>query len=51
MVTERNLLELKREDLPIRVRLQIEGGWKEYLLVRTKQDKLLLNKGLDPHKQ
>jgi hypothetical protein len=47
MSTNIKLLELKREDFPVRVRLRVEGGWKEYVLVKTKQDKLLLNKPLD----
>lgn len=51
MALEMKLLELRREDLPVRVRLQVEGGWKDYVLVRTKQDKLLLNKPLDSSKQ
>jgi len=37
-------LELKPEDLPVRIRLKVSGEIKEYLLVKTKQDRLLLNK-------
>lgn len=37
-------LELKPEDLPIALRLKLPEGEKEYLLLRTKQNKLLLNK-------
>jgi len=39
-------LELKPEDLPITVRLKTQEGSKEYVLVMTKQEKLLLNKPL-----
>ena len=39
-------LELKPEDLPITVRLKTREGSKEYVLVVTKQEKLLLNKPL-----
>lgn len=39
-------LELKPEDLPITVRLNTREGSKEYVLVMTKQEKLLLNKPL-----
>jgi hypothetical protein len=37
-------LELKREDFPVLVRLSFPEGTKQYVLVKTKQDKLLLNK-------
>jgi hypothetical protein len=39
-------LELKPEDLPMTVRLKTQEGSKEYVLVITKQEKLLLNKPL-----
>jgi hypothetical protein len=46
------VLELKPQDFPVTVLLQAPGGSKEYVLVKTKQDKLLLNKPLefDPRK-
>lgn len=37
-------LELKPEDLPMTVRIKTQEGSKEYVLVMTKQEKLLLNK-------
>jgi hemin uptake protein HemP len=37
-------LELKPEDLPIIVKLKAQDGTKEYVLIGTKQGKLLLNK-------
>ena len=37
-------LELKPEDLPMTIRLDLPGDQKEYVLLKTKQDKLLLNK-------
>jgi hypothetical protein len=42
------VLELKPQDFPITVLLQVEGGSKKYVLVKTKQDKLLLNKPVEP---
>lgn len=39
-----NVLELKPENLPLTISLQLPGKTKEYVLVKTKQDKLLLNK-------
>jgi len=39
-------LELKPEDLPMTVRLKTHSGSKDYVLVVTKQEKLLLNKPL-----
>ena len=47
------VLELKPEDFPLGIRLQVGGGPKEYVLVKTKQDKLLLNKplGTSPDKR
>jgi len=41
------VLELKPEEFPIAIRLKVTGGDKEYLLVKTKQDKLLLNKPVE----
>ena len=40
-------LELKPEDLPVTVRLKLPEGEKEYILLKTKQDKLLLNKRIE----
>jgi hypothetical protein len=37
-------LELKPEDLPITVKLRTQDGTRVYLLLGTKQGKLLLNK-------
>jgi hypothetical protein len=37
-------LELKPEDLPMTVKLKTQDGTKVYLLLGTKQGKLLLNK-------
>lgn len=39
-----NTLELKPEQLPVTIRLKSSEGTKVYVLVRTKQDRLLLNK-------
>jgi len=39
-------LELKPNDLPITLRLKTQAGSKEYVLIVTKQEKLLLNKAL-----
>jgi len=39
-----NTLELKPDQLPLIIRFRISGATKEYVLIRTKQDKLLLNK-------
>ena len=41
------ILELKPEDFPLAIRLHVAGGSKQYVLVKTKQDKLLLNKPLE----
>ena len=41
------LINLKPEDFPVRIRLQVADSWKDYVLVKTKQDKLLLNKPVD----
>ena len=38
------VLELKPSDLPIVIRLKLFSETKEYVLLKTKQDKLLLNK-------
>jgi hypothetical protein len=46
-----NILELKREHLPVTIRLRLPEGTKEYVLVRTKQDGLLLNKPQEVSKQ
>ena len=40
-------IELKPVDFPLAIRLQVDGGSKQYVLVKTKQDKLLLNKPLE----
>jgi len=40
-------LELKPGDLPMTVRLKTQDGSKDYVLVMTKQEKLLLNKPLE----
>ena len=37
-------LELKPEDQPIIVKLKTQDGTKDYVLLMTKQEKLLLNK-------
>ena len=39
-----SVLELKPDQLPLIIRLKLMGQTKEYVLVRTKQDKLLLNR-------
>lgn|SRR5262249_2732975 len=39
-------LELKPEDLPMTLSLKTQDGSKKYVLVMTKQEKLLLNKPL-----
>ena len=38
------VLELKPEQLPLVISLRLPGETKEYVLVKTKQGKLLLNK-------
>ena len=40
-------LELKPDDLPIAVRLIMPDEVKEYILLKTKQDKLLLNRSVE----
>jgi len=47
----KNTLEFKPEDLPVSIRLRLAEGTKEYVLVKTKQDRLLLNKPLEVSKQ
>jgi len=42
-----SVLELKPEQLPLVIRLKTDGQSREYLLIRTKQDKLLLNRPND----
>jgi hypothetical protein len=37
-------LELNYDDLPVMVKLKTQDGTKDYVLIRTKQGKLLLNK-------
>lgn len=37
-------LELKSEDFPVSIRLNSVTGTKQYILIKTKQDKLVLNK-------
>jgi|GEM_PF-2063176 len=39
--------ELKPDDLPLRIRLQGQWGTRDYVLIRTKQGKLLLNKTIE----
>jgi len=40
-------LELKPEDLPVRLRFEGPEGIREYVLIKTKQGKLLLNKPIE----
>jgi hypothetical protein len=40
-------MELKPEDLPITVKLKTQDGTKEYVLIGTKQKKLLLIKPVE----
>ena len=44
-------LELGPEDLPINIKLKSLDGTKEYVLVKTKRDRLLLNKPQEVSKQ
>jgi hypothetical protein len=37
-------IELKPEQFPLVIRLKLSNGTKEYVLIKTRQDKLLLNK-------
>jgi hypothetical protein len=39
--------ELKPEDLPLRIVFGGAGGVKDYVLIKTKQGKLLLNKSVE----
>ena len=41
------VLQLKPVDFPLEIRLEVASGPKYYVLVKTKQDKLLLNKPLE----
>jgi hypothetical protein len=41
------ILEIKPEEFPVVVQLRFPGGTKEYVLVKTKQGKLLLNKPVE----
>lgn len=45
---QHGIMELTAEDLPMRVRLNLPDGIKEYILLKTKQGKLLLNKRIEP---
>jgi hypothetical protein len=38
------ILDLKPEDFPLAIRLHVPGNTKQYVLLKTKQEKLLLNK-------
>jgi hypothetical protein len=38
------IVELKPEQLPLRIRFVVEGEVREYVLLKTKGNKLLLNK-------
>jgi hypothetical protein len=40
----KSALELKPEDLPVTIRLKSPEGTKVYVLLKTKQDRLLLNR-------
>lgn len=39
--------EVRPEDLPLRIRLQQPCGTRDYVLIQTKQGKLLLNKPIE----
>ena len=39
-----SVLELRPEQLPLVIRLKTKDQTKDYVLIRTKQDKLLLNR-------
>jgi hypothetical protein len=41
------VIELKPEQLPLVIRLKADGQCRDYVLIRTKQDKLLLNRPND----
>lgn len=47
----KNTLELGPEDLPINIKLKSLDGTKEYVLLKTKRDRLLLNKPQEVSKQ
>jgi hypothetical protein len=38
------MVELKPEQLPLHIRLVLDGKFTEYVLLKTKGNKLLLNK-------
>ena len=39
-----SVLELKPDQLPLVIKLKTKDHTREYVLIRTRQDKLLLNK-------
>jgi hypothetical protein len=39
-----SVLELRPDQLPLLIRLKLKDQVKEYVLLKTRQDKLLLNK-------
>jgi len=41
------VLELSADQLPMIVRLKLLDGWKEYVLLKTKQNGLLLNRKVE----
>lgn len=41
------VLELSPDQLPMTIRLKLVDGWKEYVLLKTKQNGLLLNKKVE----
>jgi hypothetical protein len=41
------VLELQPGDLPLVIKLKLEGENREYLLLKTKQNRLLLNKPME----
>lgn len=43
------VLELTPDQLPLVLRLKLKDQVKEYVLLKTKQDKLLLNKPNEVH--
>jgi len=47
----KHALDLKPEDFPVIIRLKSGEGTKEYILVKTKQDRLLLNKPQEAARQ
>lgn len=42
-----SVIELRPEQLPLVIRLKTDEQSREYVLIRTKQDKLLLNRPND----